>query len=362
LKFPALSQGSSNVTTTRSDSHQNARPSWRDMVDGTGPAAGTAMEDIISHGRPPHGGWRRRVATAVVIVAIVALAVAEHVGHGDAARPGSPGRPTRSGAAGKTRSVRRHPPIGPAVIVGQDQPWAATVRMPRTGSQPAWVSFANGHVQPIGGLPRYGLGYAFTRISGGWVLQPKQAGPATCGDCSGPTSSAQAGCGSCPRPPAAVYFLGNHARAVTTIGVATMVAPAAAPGLAWLTTFPTTSGLGTRAGIAREYDSKGTAHGPAVSLPLGYKIVRGTREGLLLTAVTGGSRPATEWLWNPARRTVIRTFRLVIAASASELAFASRCAASCSLRVVNLVTSQHLTLRLNRGDPVTGKFSPDGRY
>ena len=313
------------------------------------------MEDIISHGRPSRGGWRRRVVPAVVVVAITALVVVEHVGHGGAARPG------KGVAAGKARSARRHPPAGPAVIVGQDQPWAATVRMPRTGIQPAWFSLENGNVEPIGGLPRYGLGYVFSRIQGGWVLQPKLAGPAACGDCSEPTSSAQAGCGSCPGPPAAVYYLGNHARAVTTIGVATMVAPAAR-GLAWLTTFPADSGVGTSAGIAREYDSTGRAHGPAVSLPLGYKIVQGTREGLLLTAVAGGPRPGAERLWDPVRQRVIRTFRRVIAATANEVAFASRCAASCSLHVVNLVTGRRTTLRLGHGDPVAGEFSPDGRY
>ena len=313
------------------------------------------MEDIISHDRPPGGGWRRRVVPAVVVVAIVALVVVEHVGHGGAARPG------KEAAAGKARSVRRHPLTGPALIVGQVQPWAATARMPRTGIQPAWFSLANGDVQPIGGLPRYGLGYAFSRIQGGWVLQPKLAGPAACGDCSEPTSSTQAGCGSCPGPPAAAYYLGNHARAATTIGVATMVAPAAR-GLAWLTTFPATSGLGTSAGIAREYDSAGRAHGPAVSLPVGYKIVQATRRGLLLTAVAGGPRPGTEILWNPVRRMVIEEFRHVIAAAASELALGSRCAASCSLRVVNLVTGRHLTVRLAHGDPVTGEFSPDSRY
>jgi hypothetical protein len=313
------------------------------------------MDDIISQGRPPQDGWRRRVLLAVVVIAIAALVVVEHVGHGGAARTG------KQAAAGKARGVHRHPPAGPAVIVGQDQSWAAMTRMPRSGIQPAWFSLTSGDVQPIGGLPRYGLGYAFSRIQGGWVLQPKLAGPAACGDCSEPVSSAQAGCGSCPGPPAAVYYLGNYARAVTTIGVATMVAPAAR-GLAWLTTFPASSGLGTSAGTAREYDRTGRAHGPAVSLPLGYKIVRATRRGLLLTAVAGGPGLGTERLWNPVTRRVIRTFRQVIAATTSELALISRCAASCSLRVVNLVTGRHLTFRLAHGDPVTGEFSPDGRY
>jgi hypothetical protein len=59
---------------------------------------------------------------------------------------------------------------------------------------------------------------------------------------------------------------------------------------------------------------------------------------------------------------VIRTFRRVLAATASELAFASRCASSCSLRVVDLVTGLDQTVRLAHGDPVAGEFSPDGRY
>lgn len=316
------------------------------------------MEDIISHGRPPRRGWRRRAVPVAVVVAVAALVVVEHIGHGGAGRQGRPGR---EAAAGKARGARHEAPTGLGGTLGEEQPWLATARMPRTGVQPAWFLLASGDVQSIGGLPGYGLGYAFTRIQGGWVLQPKLGGRVTCGDCSQPTSSVQAGCGSCPGPPTAAYYLGNHARAVTTIGVATMVAPAAR-GLVWLTTFPTSSGLGTAAGVAREYDSAGTAVGQAVRLPVGYKIVQATGEGLLLTAVADGPRPADEQLWNPASRKVIAVFRRVLAASASELAFGSQCASSCSVRVVDLVTGYDHPMRLAHGYPVTGEFSPDGRY
>ncbi len=318
------------------------------------------MEDIISHGRRPPGGWRRRVVLAVVLAGLVALGVAEHVGHGGHGGAGRRGHPT---AAGHVHgSHRHHAPAGSVVIAGPLQPWAAAARIPRTGIQPAWFSPASGTVRPIGGLPEYGFGYVFTRVEGGWVLQPAPARPATCGDCSKPTSSTQAGCDSCPGPPAAVYYLPDRAQAATTIGVATMVAPATASGSAWLTTFPATSGLGTAAGIAREYDSTGKARGPAVTLPAGYKIIQATREGLLLAVVTSARSPGNDLLWNPASRKVTRTFADVIAATPSELAYTSRCAARCPLRVLNLVSGQHITLSVTRGAPVAGEFSPDARY
>jgi len=313
------------------------------------------MEDIISHGSSPPGGWRRRVVLAAVLLAIASLVVIEHVGHSGTAKPRHPA------AAGTSRARHRAAP-GSAVIVGPVQPWAAATRIPRTGVQPGWFSPSNGAVQPIGGLPRYGLGYAFTRVEGGWVIQARPARPATCGDCSVPTSSTQAGCDRCVGPPAAVYYLGNNARTVTTIGFASVVAPAAGHGSAWLTTFPVNSGLGASAGIAREYDSTGEPRGPAVRLPTGYKIVQATRKGLLLAALTGHQLSGTDQLWDPALRKVTRTFHDVIAATDSDVALASRCPGSCPLRLINLVTGRELTLRLIRGHPVAAEFSPDGRY
>jgi hypothetical protein len=314
--------------------------------------AGTSVDDIISQDRPPSRGWRRRAALAVAVAAVATLIVVEHAGHG--------------GLAGHhARTIHRHGsarPAGSVVIAGPVQPWAAAARMPRNGVQPTWFSFASGALRPIGGLPRSGLDYVFTKIEGGWLLQPGPGRPATCGDCSGPTSSTQAGCGSCPRPPAAVYYLADRARVVTTIGLATMVAPGTAPGSAWLTTFPASAGLGTVAGLARQYDRLGRPRGPAVSLPVGYKIVQGTRAGLLLTAVTGPAHSGTDRLWNPAVRKVIRTFPHVIAASASQVAIAGRCGATCALRVLSLVTSRSVILSPPLGDPVAGSFSPDGRY
>ncbi len=310
------------------------------------------MDDIISHGRPPQRGWRGKAALAVVVAAVAALVVAEHAGHGHPARP-----PTGPAPAAPA------PPSDSVVVAGPIQPWATTARMPRNGIAPAWFSIAGGAGRPIGGLPRYGAGYAFTRIEGGWLLQPGLGRPTTCGDCGGPASSAQAGCGNCPRPPTAVYYLADRARAVTTIGVATMIAPGSGAGLAWLTTFPVGSGLGTKPGLAREYYGTGAPRGPAISLPVGYEIVRATRRGLLLTAIAGRDGPRTDRLWDPASRRMVRTFDGVIAASYGALALADgRCAATCALRVLSLTTGRAATLRVPLGVPVAGSFSPDGRY
>jgi hypothetical protein len=317
--------------------------------------ADTAMEDIISHGSSPPGGWRRRVVFAVVLLVLASLAAVKYIGQ---TGTGKPPRPAAAGPSG----VRHRTVPGSAVIVGPVQPWAAATRIPRTGVQPGWLSPSSGAVQPIGGLPRYGLGYAFTRIDGGWVLQAKPARPATCGDCSVPTSSTQAGCDRCIGPPAAVYYLGNNARTVTTIGFASMVAPAATPDSAWLTTFPTNTGLGASAGVAREYGSDGQPRGLAVRLPAGYKIAQATSKGLLLAPLTGRQVAGEYQLWDPATRKVTRTFRDVVAATGSEVAIASRCPGNCPLHLINLVTGRESTLRLVRGHPVAAEFSPDDRY
>jgi hypothetical protein len=313
------------------------------------------MEDIISHGGSSAGGWRRRAAVVAVLIAIAALIVARHVGHSVTAGPGK-GNP---GAAGQVHRAPSHRLI---VIASPAERWAAAVRMPWGGIQPAWLRPSTGAVQPIGGLPRYGFGYRFTRMQGGWILQLGSAAQPTCGDCSIPTSSSQAGCVDCPGPPSAVYYLGVRSRAARMIGLATMAAPATATGSAWLTTFPTTSGLGTSAGIAREYGSTGRMLGPAVRLPTGYKIVQGTRKGLLLTAIAGRQYRDADRLWNPRTRKMIRTYRNVIGVTAAELAIARSGATGGELQVLDLVTGYRRTLRITHGVPVAGEFSPDGRY
>jgi hypothetical protein len=315
------------------------------------------MDDIISHGdASPPGGWRRRAALAAALLIVVTLLVVEHLGHGGATAVRGPA------LAGKTHVQSRKTGAGPAGLVGPAQPWADATRLPRTGTQPAWFSPANGTVEPIRGLPKYSSGYVFTRVDGGWALQPRPAGPGTCGDCHGLASSTHAGCGSCPGAPVVVYYLGDRTRTVTAVGVATMVAAAAASGSVWLTTFPAGFGLGSSAGIAREYDSSGRARGPAVRLPVGYKIVQATSKGLLLTPLADQGRSGADRLWNPVTRRVIGVFARVIATRANELAFTARCTASCPVHVLDLVTGSEVTLKVTQGEAATGEFSPDGRY
>ena len=103
----------------------------------------------------------------------------------------------------------------PDGITGQTLSWPGGLRLPAAGQRPVWFWPATGQVVPIGGLPRQSSGYQFIRATGGWAVQ---AGP-----------GAQAGCGGCAGPRRAVYFLADHAQAVTQVGLADAVAPGAAP-------------------------------------------------------------------------------------------------------------------------------------
>jgi hypothetical protein len=67
-------------------------------------------------------------------------------------------------------------------------------------------------------------------------------------------------------------------------------------------------------------------------------------------------------LWNPAAPQASRTFEAVIAASATQIAWASPCAARCRVLVLNLATGQ-VTVDLPQGRSVaTAAFSPDGSF
>ena len=115
-----------------------------------------------------------------------------------------------------------------------------------TGERPAWFWLATGRVALIGGLPRQASGYQFVRATGGWAVQ---AGPA-----------AQVGCDLCAGPRRAVYFLADHGRAVTQVGLADAVAPGTA-GALWLTSYPSGAEPRIAAGVAREVSITGLRSG-----------------------------------------------------------------------------------------------------
>ncbi len=238
-------------------------------------------------------------------------------------------------------------------IGGKVPPWAASVRLPRTGAQPAWFWPADGRVAPIHGLPDDRNGYLFTRVGGGWAIQLAASG-----------SSGSANCGDCPGPPAPVFYLPDRAARVTRVGIGDLVAPAAARGAIWLTSYPAAADPARTPGIARQYTDAGIAVGPAVPLPAGYRISQGTSHGLLLVPSDPAGQAITYREWDPATRKVLRSFDAVIAASTTEVAYQQPCQdATCPIRVLNLGTGRTAAITLPASNTVNaGRFSPDGRF
>jgi hypothetical protein len=311
-----------------------------------------AVPDILSQGgQREHGPWPRRVAVAVVLV-VVAVLIVQHLPrsrHGTA-------RPAQAAVSATPLPV----PLGvsgavsgasgvaaePDGITGQTSSWPGGLRLPVSGEQPAWFWPATGQLAPIGGLSRQSSGYQFVRATGGWAVQ---AGAA-----------AQASCGSCAGPRRAVYFLADNAQAVTQVGLADAVAPGTA-GALWLTSYPPAAEPRTAAGTAREVSITGRPLGPQLRLPAGYLIEQGTDRGLLLAPVAQDSGTMPDTLWDPVPSQPSRAFAEVIAASATEIAWAPPCVARCRVQVLNLTTGRQLSVELPAASSVANAaFSPDG--
>jgi hypothetical protein len=302
-----------------------------------------AVPDILSQGGDHQSGpWPRRVAAAAVLVLVAVMTVhyLPRSPHGTA-RPAVTATPPPLAVSGDAGVAAE-----PDGITGQILSWPAGLRLPVGGQRPAWFWPATGRVLPIGGLPRQPSGYQFVRATGGWAVQ---ADPA-----------AQAGCGSCAGPPRAVYFLADHAQAVTQVGLADAVAPGAADAL-WLTSYPADAEPRTAAGTAREVSSAGRPLGPQLRLPAGYLIEQGTDRGLLLTPVAQDSGTMPDTLWDPAAPQPSRAFAGVIAASATEIAWAPPCVARCRVQVLHLATGRQVSVELPAASSVSNAaFSPDG--
>jgi hypothetical protein len=307
-----------------------------------------AVPDILSQGGGRETGpWPRRVAAAAVLV-LVAVTIVHYLPrsqHGTV-------RPVRAGIIGARPPTAVSGDVGVAAepdgITGQVLSWPGGLRLPASGEQPAWFWPATGRVAPIGGLPRQPSGYQFIRTPGGWAVQ---ASPA-----------AQAGCGLCAGPRRAVYFLANHAQAATQVGLADAVAPGAA-GALWLTSYPPDAEPRTAAGMAQEVSITGRPLGPQLGLPAGYLIKQGTDHGLLLAPVAQDSGTMPDTLWDPAPAQPSRSFAGVIAASATQIAWASPCAARCGVQVLNLDTGRQVSVELPMASSAArAAFSPDGSF
>jgi hypothetical protein len=312
-------------------------------------------EDILSQGgdRPP-GPWPRRLG---VIAAVVAVAIGGVVylsrPHG---RPAASPAPSASATPPSPATLSPEPvaspeftrlPVGPNGIVGPTEPWEDSLRVPLSGTQPAWFWPATGRAETIGGLPVDDSGYQFTRVGGGWAVQ---ADVTSCGG------------GDCVAPPGPVWFLGNGAQSAIPVGTADLVAPAAGTDALWLTSYLPTVSNATGVSVAREVGPTGALLAPSVSLPTGSVIDQATDRGLLLISP---SRQTGKWvytLWNPASRKTIRTFHDVIAAGATDVAWTSGCAPTCRVQVLDLMTGIQTTVALPaQGSAADGSFSPGGR-
>jgi hypothetical protein len=239
-------------------------------------------------------------------------------------------------------------------IAGHGVPVPSSLRLPVAGLRPAWLSPSTGRTVPIGGLPPDRSGYRFTRVGGGWAVQADAvAGP---------------GCGGCAGPALPVYFLASGARSAIPLGSADLVAPAAAVGAVWLTSYPPAADVSTAAGTARLADAAGARQAgiasaaPPVRLPPGYVIKRATVRGLLLAPAVAGPGASDE-LWDPAATRVSRVFPRVIAASATQVAWMPACARQCQVQVLDLATGRQAAVRLPAGSSVaSGAFSPSDRF
>ena len=312
-------------------------------------------DDVISQGddRDP-SPWPRRLG---VIAAVVAVAVGGIVyltqPHGrpaaSAAHPASStpaAQVTPSPVPVASPEFIRLPP-GPNGIIGGTTTWEDSLRLPVSGTQPAWFWPATGRSETIGALPADDAGYQFTRVGGGWAVQ---ANGTFCGG------------GDCATPPSPVWFLANGAASATPVGTADLVAPAAGTDALWLTSYFPTANDADAVGTAREVSTTGAQLGRSVSLPPGYVIDRATDRGLLLISAGRQSGSSVYTLWNPATGKAGRTFDDVIAASATEVAWTSGCATTCRVQLLDLATGRQTAVALPAGSSAAGgTFSPSGR-
>ena len=304
------------------------------------------MPDILSQGGGRESGpWPRRVAAAAMLV-LVAVTIVHYLPrsrHGTA-------RPVRA-------AVTATPPLAvsgdagvaeePDGITGQLLSWPGGLRLPASGQRPVWYWPATGQVVPIGGLPPQQSGYQFIRAAGGWAVQAAPGAQAVCGSCAGSRR---------------VYFLADRGRSVTQAGLADAVAPGTA-GMLWLTSYPPDADPRTAAGMAREVSIAGRQLGPQLRLPAGYLIEQGTDRGLLLAPVAQRPGTMTDKLWDPAASQPGRNFEGVIAASATQIAWAPPCVARCRVQVLNLATGRQVSVELPEASSVANAaFSPDGSF
>ena len=302
---------------------------------------GATVEDVISQGddRPPRQR-RRRLLAGAALVAVAVLVVVRHLPHDHPGSHGPAGRPIQPPAGSST--------LPPSGIVGRTAAWAPDARLPRSGPSPDWFWPAVARAAPILGLPSARFGYGFTRLAGGWAIQPDPPGRARCANCDA------------PRP---IFYLADRARRAVLVARANRVAPAAVKSQMWLTTYVPGSRPGLRIGVAQRYDRSGAKIGAPVTLPSEYEITQGTRRGLLLVSMSLDDQGNSDRLWNPATGKVLHRFDGVVAVNATAVAYAPPCVQTCPVHVLNLASGRQAIVKMRPTDTASaGVFSPDGRF
>ena len=139
------------------------------------------------------------------------------------------------------------------------------------------------------------------------------------------------------------------ARNATAVGTADLVRAGAAPA-PYGSPATRAADPGTSAGVAREVSGAGALLAPPVTLPPGSAIDQATDRGLLLTSANEQAGTALYTLWDPGSKTSGRTFDNVIAASATAIAWTSRCApTTCRVQVLDLATGRATAITLPAG-------------
>jgi hypothetical protein len=284
---------------------------------------------------------RRWLATGAALLMVAAGVAAVIAGSAAGSRPRPPGRPVTV-AVKPARSA----------LIGLPMPPGSNVRLLLTGRRPAWFSLATGQAEPINGLAWDRWGYLFTQVVGGWSAQPGTAGPA-CG-------------ATCPGPPVPNYFIAGRSPRAVRIAPGYEVAASDGGGAVWLTSFRRAGAdITTTPALAQEVTTAGRPLGPLYRLPAGYLIRRAVGGDLLLgPVVEAPQKVVTYKLWDPATRSVVRTFGDVIAAGQRQIAWGPICA-RCPVHVLNLLTGTTATTPLPRATWASnqgGAFSADGRY
>ena len=279
---------------------------------------------------------RRWTGTAAVLA--VAALVAAGGWQASRAKPS----PTRSA------SPPPHPgPIRPPADFARLPPAGPTgIRLLVAGQRVTELDLDSGVARRVTGIPGSTLGYTLRRTDGGAVIvQPLR------------------GCPVCTGTP---YLVPAGSLAATRLDGYDTVVPAAEPGMLW---GYRPAGADGRAGTVRQIDYAGRPHGPAYPLPAGRRVERGTTAGLLTLPCCD----ATFELWDPRADRVVRPLGVVLAASATRVAWADRsCVLDCPVRLTDLATGAdrvipvhgdglaRLEIQTEDRSVVGGAFSPDG--